>query len=337
VRLSLTGDEDELRSSFATFFAREAGPAAARAAEPSGFDPVLWQKLVKTGAPGMATADGGGATLTDMTLVAAEAGRQIAPVPLIEHLAATAVLPDAPAGSADGPVAFAPVPARGGWLRAVPGGAAACDVVALDGEELVLLGLDEPAPLTANLASLPLADIEVRAARRTVIAAGAAAVSQFAAARVRWQVLTAAALTGAAGAALELARAYVLQRKQFGVVVGSFQAVQHSLADLPGYIDGAWLLAAKAAWSVDSQAAPVTDLAHNDIDSAEALATMAYLFAAQAAQEATKRSLQCHGGYGYSAEYDIQLYYRRVRGWAVLAGSPAGLLRDLAGQLEMGI
>jgi alkylation response protein AidB-like acyl-CoA dehydrogenase len=234
-------------------------------------------------------------------------------------------------------VAFAPVPARAGWLKAVPGGAAARGVVALDGDELVLLGLDEPAPLTPNLAALPLADIEVRAAPRIVLAAGPGATGQFAAARARWQVLTAAALTGAAGAALELARAYVLAREQFGVVVGSFQAVQHALADLPGYIDGAWLLAAKAAWAVDSHAAPVMDLSHNDLDAAGPLAAMAYLFAAQAALEATKRSLQCHGGYGYSAEYDIQLYHRRVRGWSVLAGSPSGLLRDLAGQLEMGI
>lgn len=334
MRLSLTDDEDSLRSSFGTFFEREAGPAVARAAEPAGFDPLLWQKLVKTGAPDMATAAGGDATLTDMAVVAAEAGRWIAPVPLVEHLVATTLIPDAVPGA---PAAFAPVPARDGWLRAVPGGAAATEVVALDGDELVVLSLGEPAPLTPNLASLPLADIELRAARRTVISADDAAAGKFAEARTRWRVLTAATLVGAASMALELARAYVLEREQFGVAVGSFQALQHALADLPGIIDGAWLLAVKAAWAVDSQAEPVIDLAHNDIDSATALATMAYVFAAQAAQEATKRSLQCHGGYGYSAEYDIQLYYRRVRGLAVLAGKSPELLRELAGELEMGI
>jgi alkylation response protein AidB-like acyl-CoA dehydrogenase len=330
VRLDLTDDEGQLEEAFADFFEREAGPRAAREAEPSGFDPVLWDKLVKTGATEMATASGGDATLTDMTLVAAQAGRWIAPVPLVEHLVATSLL-DGRDGS--GPVAFAPVPARDGWLRSVPGGGAAREVVGVVADELVLLELAETPPVTPNLASLPLADVEVATGRRTVLAGGAEAAAAFARARARWQILTAAALGGAASAALELGRAYVMQRRQFGVLIGSFQALQHALADLPGAIDGVGLLVAKAAWSVDTQPPPVVDLRHNDIDAASPLAAMAYLFAAQTAQEATKRSLQCHGGYGYSAEYDIQLYYRRVRGWALLAGPPAGLLRELAAEL----
>jgi alkylation response protein AidB-like acyl-CoA dehydrogenase len=48
---------------------------------------------------------------------------------------------------------------------------------------------------------------------------------------------------------------------------------------------------------------------------------------------ATDRSLHVHGGYGYAEEYDIQLYYRRARGWSLLLGDPAREARRLADQL----
>ena len=49
---------------------------------------------------------------------------------------------------------------------------------------------------------------------------------------------------------------------------------------------------------------------------------MVFLFAGEAAVHATDRSLHFHGGYGFSEEYDIQMYYRRARGWRLIAGDP---------------
>ena len=49
---------------------------------------------------------------------------------------------------------------------------------------------------------------------------------------------------------------------------------------------------------------------------------MAFLFAADVAAHATDRSLHFHGGYGFAEEYDIQLFYRRARGWALVLGDP---------------
>jgi alkylation response protein AidB-like acyl-CoA dehydrogenase len=49
---------------------------------------------------------------------------------------------------------------------------------------------------------------------------------------------------------------------------------------------------------------------------------MSFLFTADAAAMATDRSLHYHGGYGYSEEYDIQMYYRRARGWALVLDDP---------------
>src|SRR5262249_60267429 len=48
---------------------------------------------------------------------------------------------------------------------------------------------------------------------------------------------------------------------------------------------------------------------------------MALLFAAEHAQRASERALHFHGGYGFMQEYDIQLYYRRAKGWPLVLDS----------------
>jgi alkylation response protein AidB-like acyl-CoA dehydrogenase len=60
---------------------------------------------------------------------------------------------------------------------------------------------------------------------------------------------------------------------------------------------------------------------------------MAFLFASEASALATDRSLHAHGGYGYAEEYDIQLYFRRARGWSLIAGDPARECLHLADAL----
>jgi len=126
-----------------------------------------------------------------------------------------------------------------------------------------------------------------------------------------WRVLTAAALVGLGAGALELARTYVIERHQFDVPIGSFQSVQHGLADVDVALGGAQLLARKAAWAFDSALT----------NSAE-LAAMAFLFAAEQARRASERALHYHGGYGFMEEYDVQLFYRRAKGWALILQDP---------------
>jgi alkylation response protein AidB-like acyl-CoA dehydrogenase len=126
-----------------------------------------------------------------------------------------------------------------------------------------------------------------------------------------WRVLTAGALVGLAGAALELGVDYAKQREQFGVPIGSFQALAHRLADVATVVDGAQLLAREAAWAADEGE-----------DDAVALARMAFLFAARAAQETSAAALHVHGGYGFTLEYDIQLHLRRAKAWPLALGDP---------------
>jgi alkylation response protein AidB-like acyl-CoA dehydrogenase len=109
------------------------------------------------------------------------------------------------------------------------------------------------------------------------------------------------------------------ERRQFGRAIGSFQAIQHTLADVAVALDGAQLLARKAAWALDGERADARDLA-----------AMALLFASEHAQRATERVLHFHGGYGFMQEYDIQLYYRRAKGWPLVLDSPSSECERLA-------
>ena len=124
-------------------------------------------------------------------------------------------------------------------------------------------------------------------------------------------ILMAGALVGIGARSLEIGVEYVKERKAFGVPIGSFQAVSHGLADAATALDGGTLLAREAAWSAEVEPARTPELG-----------PLAFGFCAEAAREASYRSLHYHGGYGFMLEYDIQLYFRRARGWPAQFAEP---------------
>ena len=339
--LDLTDDQRAIEEVFGGFFRRECPIGTVRAAEPLGFDATLWSRLAELGAPAMGlpeSAGGGGALLADLAVVADAVGRSIAPVPFVEHAAAGRLLAcfgaaaaDVATGDAVASLAVRPAPPAAAAWPLVPAGAVATVVVGLVGDDLVALRGDGPGVAPKNHAAMSLADRATAGA--TVLASGAEARAAFAHALAEWQTLTAASLTGIARTALEIAIQYVNERHQFDRPIGAFQALQQQLADLPIAIDGAFLLASKAAWAGDSCIPGVIDVGLCDVTDFETLASMAFLFASDAAALATDRSLHVHGGYGYAEEYDIQLYYRRARGWALVAGDPSKACLQLSDRL----
>ena len=284
--------------------------------EPLGFAPDLWEQLVAVGAPGMAVPEpegGAGAGMLDVSFAVEALGRRLAPAPLVEHTVAARLLARVgalPPAVLDGTsiATLALRPAHDHVARLVPGGAVAEHLVALDGDDLVVVA-SPPGDLVPNLASSPLADR--RLADGHVVAAGDDARGLHARALDEWRVLTAAALVGLGLGALTIGIRYVTDREQFGVPIGSFQSLQHGLADVSVGLDGAQLLARKAAWAHDAGRG----------DAAE-FGAMAFLFAAEQAQRAADRALHYHGGYGFMEEYDIQLFYRRAKGWANVLDEP---------------
>ena len=345
--LSDSEEQSTLRKHLANFFARESTTERVRASEPLGFDARLWSEMLAMGLPSMAVPEalgGGGAGLGDLTLAAEEFGRRIAPAPFIEAAVANDLLArlTEEAGGAAGEllsgalegrlVSLAVRPAQGGVARLAPAGAIADTLLVLDGDQLVAVSLDRdseaPVSAPANLGAAPVADCRTDVSNRTVLASGAPARSLHYHAVAEWQILTASALVGLASAALEIAVEYVKQRRAFGVPIGWFQSVQHRLADDATETDGARLLAYEAAWATEENHA-----------NARALASMSFLFASESAFKTAGDSLHFHGGYGYTLEYEIQLYFRRAKAWALAAGDPrrefqrlAGLLFDERGQ-----
>jgi alkylation response protein AidB-like acyl-CoA dehydrogenase len=330
VDLNLSDEQQQLVDSFGALYAKESSTERVRAAEPTGHDPELWLRLQENGALEMAVDErsgGWGASLLDLALVAEQHGRYLGAAPLIEAQTAARLLarllarlgPDSTAAGAEllesalagaRLVTLALHPPAGGVLPLVPAGAVADDVVFFDGTSVRHIALEGDRRTVTTIGSLPLADIEV-AASATELASGAGAVAAYDEAVNEWMILMAGALVGLAPRAIEIGVEYVKERKAFGVPIGSFQAVSHGLADAATALDGGTLLAREAAWSAEVEPERTPELG-----------PLAFGFCAEAAREASYRSLHYHGGYGFMLEYDIQLYFRRARGWPAQFAEP---------------
>jgi len=117
----------------------------------------------------------------------------------------------------------------------------------------------------------------------------------------RGRISIAAMALGLGYGALEMGVTYAKDRKQFGKAIGDFQAVQWMLADSKTELDAASLLTYRAAWLCD----------RGQPYSREA--SMAKLFASEASSRACNRSLQIHGGYGYTREFAVERHLRDAK------------------------
>jgi alkylation response protein AidB-like acyl-CoA dehydrogenase len=111
----------------------------------------------------------------------------------------------------------------------------------------------------------------------------------------------AAQALGIAQAAYDTARAYALERRQFGRRIADFQAIQWKLADMATEIDAARLLVYRAAW-LREQGEP-----HSEAGA------KAKLFASEMARRQTAEAIQILGGYGYTKEFPAERYYRDAK------------------------
>ena len=124
-------------------------------------------------------------------------------------------------------------------------------------------------------------------------------------AAVRGAVFSAAELLGLAAAMIDMAREYATQRKQFGVVIGTFQAVKHHLSTAFTKLEFARPAVYRAAARLDS-----------DDPAAGRYAAHARIAAIDAAINAAEAAIQVHGGIGYTFEADLHLWMKRT--WALV-------------------
>jgi alkylation response protein AidB-like acyl-CoA dehydrogenase len=340
---SLSEEQEAVRDAFRTALERGCPierVEAAAAAEPPGYEEKIWGQLldmrvVAMGVPEEAGGDGAG--LTELVLVAEQQGAFLAPVPLVEAVVAARLL----ARCADGDPAAATTewlpevvegtrlatvalhPQRGREPQLVPAGALADGVIGLVGDELVLVRRDEPLPSLRNHGSAPLALWDQSetdsTGERHVLASGPKAHQLFDQAFREWKLLTAAALVGLADAALRRGVEFATNRIAFGVPIATFQAVSHPLVDVAMAVTGTRRLVWKAAWYAD-----------NEPDESRDLVPMAYLAAVEAGMRAPTVGVHVQGGLGFTIESDMHLFFRRAKGWTLVAGDPACELEAIA-------
>jgi len=298
MRFSLSGDQVAFRDAVRELLAKEATPAVVRAAwdAPAGeLDRGVWDSLEAMGVLGVLVPESAGGLGLDETFlvpILEEAGRVALPHPIMETAMVAAPL----LGVGTGMVASD----LGGAL--VPCAADADRLLLRWGHSLAVADRD-----AVELASAATVDRARRAAYVTHDTTGEPLTEDpevIALALDRGALGTAAMLVGLGQSMLDITVGYVTERKQFGVPVGSFQAVKHHLADAALALEFARPAVWRATWSV-AHAEPTRA---RDVSMAKAMAS-------DAAELVGRKALQCHGAIGYTVEADLHLFLKRT--WAL--------------------
>jgi alkylation response protein AidB-like acyl-CoA dehydrogenase len=312
MRFAFGDDQLLLASTVRDFLKKECTPERVREiwASADGRDARLWSQLSELGVVGalVGEAHGGmGLDERDLVLLLEETGRAALPAPIVATAAVAAPL------LRDTPLADAWLPRLAAGEAIVAVGHPANPFVAdADLADLLLLARDGALHAVARGAAVATRQPANDPARRlfsvawtpsdaTRIAGGADAQRLLDAALDRGALACAAQALGVADRLIELAVGYAQQREQFGRPIGSFQALQHALADAKVRLEYARPVVYKAAHSVATQAATrACDTSH------------AKLAAVAAAQRAARTALQVHGALGYTWEQDLHLWMRRA-------------------------
>ncbi len=302
----LTEDQREIKRVARELLAARSPWAKVREAAQAGrYDESLWQELVALGWPGIAVAEergGQGLGVVELAALAEELGYACAATPLLPTAVAAAVIEAAgtPQQQARWLHGLASGELRGaiGTRELAADAIGAAVVVVLDGDE-------------ARLVTAPdaVAYETIDSTRRYAVVVGdGEPLGPGAAGRVR--AALAAEVLGICQRALEMTLEYVKDRKQFGVPVGSFQAVGHRCAQMLLATESIRSLAYYAAWTADD--------APDRLPEAGALAAAA---AADGGREVTAGAIQAHGGIGFTWEAEIHWLYKRAQLDAALLGS----------------
>ena len=336
---TLTEEQQLLRSS-AREFLKEEWPVAEmrRCLDGDGkaAADALWPKIIELGWPALLIDEqyeGLGQSVLDLVLLMEEMGRKVIPGTFFSSGVGAALalqrmgsddakakyLPKIAEGEIRATLAVADNPRR--W-RYVPDAAGAHLIVqAVPNGSNVELRLHEGVDAD-EIASLDptrsLSDIELSGGDL----GGGGTLADLEAVLDIMSIGLSAEMVGGSAEMVEQAVAYVKQRKQFGVVVGSFQAVQHRAADM--------LIHVEKARSGAYYAGLVAGDRPHELSVAASLAKVA---ANQAYNFCAKGAIQLHGGIGFTWEQDLHLYFKRAKASEITLGDDAWHLDRLSEEI----
>ena len=309
-------DNDLFADAARDVLADQCTPAVVRAIEKGGrtaqATTALWEQLEATGLADalLSEADGGaGLGLTQVFGVLEQCGAHALPLPLGETLVARALLAQAGVARPAGSIALARGERLGdGGVRCalVRTGQVAQSVLVQAGDEWRLLGTEgaQASPQALALdAALAWSATQVQAA--PVVAVDAALD-----ARTLQAAVVAAQMAGALKAVFDRTLQYANERQQFGRPIGKFQAIQHQLAVMSEHV-----FAARMAAQLGCSGAGMWP---DRLRVATAKARCS-----EAALVVSELTHAIHGAIGFTEEYDLQLFTRRLHAWRQTAGSEA--------------
>ena len=336
MEFNFTEDQHLLRETVRDFLAGECPVEFIRGQweTETGRSPEFWSRLAEIGVPGLLVPEehgGLGMNEIDAVLVFVEVGRAALAEPVVPTAAVAA-----PLIRESGNAALA-----GHWLPRIAAGEAlvavaqptsplvpeahVADLLILrDGDAIHAVPRESVrlTPQPSNDPSQRLFTVAWKARGEDRIASGPSADRLELAALDRGALACAAQQIGTCEQLIAMSVDYTRQRKQFGVPIGSFQAVKHHLANLKVALEYARSHVERAAHSV----------AH-DVPSRSADVSMAKISAGEAALRAAEVSLQVHGALGYTWEQDLHVWMRRAWTLDLAWGETAWHRKRLAGAL----
>jgi alkylation response protein AidB-like acyl-CoA dehydrogenase len=299
-----------LRDTVRDLLGKACTPAHVRAMwdDERGRSAERWRKLGEVGVLGLMVPEqygGSGMDEVDMVLALEESGRAVLPEPLLESAALGAPLL-ARAGSDQLKQAWLPKAASGEAVISV-GLASQPHVVDATADLLILERDGELHAVTQDRVTLQLLKSVDGGRRIFRVTAETGDDTLIGSSREHGQWAfdhaaagTAAQLVGIAGALLDQTVEYVKVREQFGRKVGSFQAVQHRLAEMLLQVESARSAVYYAAYALA-----------NSLPDASIAASVAKAAANDAERFANQNALQLHGGIGFTWEHDLHLWLKR--------------------------
>jgi alkylation response protein AidB-like acyl-CoA dehydrogenase len=293
---SLTDDQELLQATARKLLERECPPSLVRTHidDPSAYEP-LWRHLSEYTALGTGPC-------ADACLFLEETGYVAAPGPFLATMLYASLAGDDDATT--GTVALVDDPTHPYVLEA-------------DRVERIAIVLPGPELAIVDAASLqPKFVPTVDPSRRLFtiedpnVDAPSLADDALAAWRDRAHALLAAEMVGTARRVFDMTLAYAKEREQFDVPIGSFQAIQHKLADMSLVLERATAAVHYAAMTVDAADEDRRKACH-----------VAKAAAGEAARRILKDGIQIHGGIGYTWEHDLHLFLRRATADEYLLGT----------------
>jgi acyl-CoA dehydrogenase len=306
----MNDDTEQFADALRDLLADHCMPHHVREIEAGGSPRALWDALEGSGfADALLPEDRGGAALAlaDAFALFELCGSFALPVPLAETMVARALLAAAGVAPPAGSIALArlqPQSGGGAVCERVACGRTADWVLALKGEGGVLL------PTGAATKSDAVFVLDATLTWSEAALAGAEAVPASFDLRVLQAGVAAAQLSGALMEVFERTLRYANDRNQFGRPIGKFQAIQHQLAVISEHV-----FAARMAAQIGCRA---TGIVPDRLRVAVAKARTG-----EAALEVASLSHSIHGAIGFTAEFDLQLFTRRLHAWRQAGGSEA--------------